>query len=121
MQTNKHLFLFLFLVVSATVSISAQENPIIPLPIKAIKDSIHAPLLPITLVNDSISGDSIKKDTVIKKKQLLLGKIKYKAKDYVKLSQKDQKIYLYNEAEIYYQDTELKAGIIVLDLSLIHI
>ncbi|MCK5443375.1 MAG: LPS-assembly protein LptD, partial [Maribacter sp.] len=34
---------------------------------------------------------------------------------YVKLSQKDQKIYLYNEAEIYYQDTELKAGIIIMD------
>ncbi len=33
----------------------------------------------------------------------------------MKLSQKDQKIYLYNEAEIYYQDTELKAGIITMD------
>ena len=33
----------------------------------------------------------------------------------MRLSQKDQKIYLYNEAEIYYQDTELKAGIIILD------
>ncbi|MGS0527552.1 hypothetical protein ACU8V7_22600 [Zobellia nedashkovskayae] len=26
-----------------------------------------------------------------------------------------KKIYLYNEAEIYYQDTELKAGIIIMD------
>ena len=46
---------------------------------------------------------------------MLLDKIKYKAKDSIILSQKDQKIYLYNEAEIYYQDTELKAGIIIMD------
>jgi len=29
----------------------------------------------------------------------------------LKNEQKDQKIYLYNEAEYIYQDTELKAGI----------
>lgn len=98
-----------------TVTVSAQEDPITPLPIKAIKDTIWAPLPPMTLVNDSIVNDSVQKDTLVKKKQLLLGQIKYRAKDYVKLSQKDQKIYLYNEAEIYYQDTELKAGIIVMD------
>lgn len=59
--------------------------------------------------------DSLETDTVRSKKPLLLDKIKYKAKDYVKLSQTENKIYLYNEAEIYYQDTELKAGIIVMD------
>lgn len=98
-----------------TVSVKAQEDLIVPLPIKALKDTIRAPLLPPTLVNDSISNDSVQIDSTSGKKQLLLGKIKYKAKDYVKLSQKDQKIYLYNEAEIYYQDTELKAGIIIMD------
>ncbi|MDT0608441.1 putative LPS assembly protein LptD [Croceitalea rosinachiae] len=115
MQANKHLYLFLFLLVFATVSIAAQENPIVPLPIKAIKDTIRAPLMPVTIANDSISNDSIQIDSTSGKKQLLLGKIKYKAKDYVKLSQKDKKIYLYDEAEIYYQDTELKAGIIIMD------
>ncbi len=59
--------------------------------------------------------DSVEVDTVPKKQALLLDKIKYKAKDYVRLSQKDNKIYLFNEAEIYYQDTELKAGVIVMD------
>ncbi len=115
MQANKHLHLFLFLLVFATLSVSAQEDPIVPLPIKAVQDTIVAPLLPQRIIGDSITLDSLQRDTVKTNKPLLLGKIKYKAKDYVKLSQKDQKIYLYNEAEIYYQDTELKAGIIVLD------
>ena len=93
----------------------AQEDPIVPLPIKAVKDTITAPLLPNNILNDSILVDSTSQDSSQNKKPLLLDKIKYKAKDYVKLSQKDNKIYLYNEAEIYYQDTELKAGIIIMD------
>lgn len=93
----------------------AQEDPIVPLPIKAVKDTIAAPLLPNNILNDSIEADATSQDSVQNKKTLLLDKIKYKAKDYVRLSQKDNKIYLYNEAEIYYQDTELKAGIIIMD------
>ncbi|MEE1963169.1 putative LPS assembly protein LptD [Allomuricauda taeanensis] len=96
-------------------TLTAQENPIVPLPIKAVGDTLTAPLLPANILNDTIAIDSVETDTVPKKKPLLLDKIKYKAKDYVKLSQKDNKIYLYDEAEIYYQDTELKAGVIVMD------
>jgi lipopolysaccharide assembly outer membrane protein LptD (OstA) len=58
--------------------------------------------------------DTIKKDS-IQPKVLLEGKVKYIAKDYVKIEQKKKLITLYNKAELYYQDTELKAGIIVLN------
>lgn len=95
--------------------LAAQEDPITPLPIKAVRDTLTAPLLPPNILNDSILVDSIGQDSSQNKKPLLLDKIKYKAKDYVRLSQKENKIYLYNEAEIYYQDTELKAGIIIMD------
>ncbi len=95
--------------------LAAQEDLIKPLPIKMVEDSIKAPLIPPNILNDSIVRDSTQVDSVQGKQPLLLDKIKYKAKDYVKLSQKDNKIYLYNEAEIYYQDTELKAGVIVMD------
>ncbi|MGW9685983.1 putative LPS assembly protein LptD [Flagellimonas sp. 2504JD1-5] len=95
--------------------LAAQEDLIKPLPIKVVEDTITAPLLPSNILNDSIARDSVQADTVQGKQPLLLDKIQYKAKDYVKLSQKDNKIYLYNEAEIYYQDTELKAGVIVMD------
>ncbi|WP_420322276.1 putative LPS assembly protein LptD [Flagellimonas sp.] len=95
--------------------LAAQEDLIKPLPIKVVEDTITAPLLPPNILNDSIPRDSVQADSVQGKQPFLLDKIQYKAKDYVKLSQKDNKIYLYNEAEIYYQDTELKAGVIVMD------
>ncbi|MEO9891319.1 putative LPS assembly protein LptD [Aurantibacter sp.] len=85
------------------------------LPIQAPTDTIMAPLLLTGIQNDSIKNDTLEATPNNGKKTLLLDKINYKAKDYVRLSQKEQKIYLYNEAEIYYQDTELKAGVIVLD------
>ncbi|TMU56173.1 putative LPS assembly protein LptD [Flagellimonas algicola] len=115
MQSNKHFLVLLFILLGNLLILRAQEDPIIPLPIKPLQDSITAPLIPANILNDSIAVDSVAADTVRGKKPLLLDKIKYKAKDYVKLSQKDNKIYLYDEAEIYYQDTELKAGVIVMD------
>ncbi|MBC6997963.1 LPS-assembly protein LptD [Cytophaga sp. FL35] len=115
MQSNIHFFLFMALLLLGTFSVTAQEGGIVSLPIKTEKDTIIAPLIPNPLAQNQAKNDSLQADTVPKQPSVLLDKIKYKAKDYVKLSQKDQKIYLYNEAEIYYQDTELKAGIIVMD------
>ena len=51
----------------------------------------------------------------LKKKPLLDSKIKRKAVDYEKFDQKKKLITLYNKAEVYYQDIELKSGIIVID------
>ncbi|MBF4518356.1 LPS-assembly protein LptD [Flavobacterium sp. ANB] len=61
------------------------------------------------------TNDTIKLDTVRPKKTFLDGKVKYIAKDYAKIDQKKKTITLYNEAELYYKDVELKSGIIVLD------
>ncbi|RTE53828.1 LPS-assembly protein LptD [Arenibacter aquaticus] len=115
MQSNKHHVLFLLLLLFGAFIATAQEDQIKPLPIVGYRDTIKAPLMPDPKLKDTIVSDTAKIDTLAGKPPLLLDKIKYKAKDYVKLSQKDQKIYLYNEAELYYQDTELKAGIIIMD------
>lgn len=115
MQANKHLLVFLFVLLCGNATLSAQEDQITPLPIKAARDTIQAPILTTNIFDKTKATDTVEVDTVPKKQPLLLDKIKYKAKDYVKLSQKDNKIYLYDEAEIYYQDTELKAGVIVMD------
>lgn len=115
LQPNKHRSLFVLLFVAGVLSGIAQEDKTVSLPIKASKDTIMAPLLLSTAVKDTIQSDTILADSSGAGTPLLLDKINYKAKDYVRLSQKEQKIYLYNEAEIYYEDTELKAGIIVLD------
>ncbi|MEH1006540.1 MULTISPECIES: putative LPS assembly protein LptD [Winogradskyella] len=73
-------------------------------------DSIVKPLINIREI------DSTKKDST-KKESFLTDAVKYKAKDYVSLNQKQKKIYLYNEAEVLYQDMEIKSGVIVIDYS----
>ena len=59
--------------------------------------------------------DSVKVDSIKPKKSFLDGKVRYVAKDYAKIDQKKKQITLYNEAELYYKDVELKSGIIILD------
>ncbi len=61
-----------------------------------------------------IENDTLKKDT-LKIKTFLDGKVKYTAKKYAKIQQKKKLITLYDKAELYYQDIELKSGIIVMD------
>ncbi len=60
-------------------------------------------------------SDSTQNDSVKPKKQLLKSAVKYKSKDYHRFNRKENKLYLYNEAEVYYEDMEIKAGIIVID------
>ena len=60
-------------------------------------------------------SDTIKKDTLKTKKALLEGKIKRTAVGYEKINQKKKQMTLYDKAELYYQDIELKAGIIVMN------
>lgn len=65
--------------------------------------------------DSKIVNDSIKKDSIKPKKELLEGKVKYNATKYVKIDQKKKLITLYDNAELYYQDIELKSGVIVMD------
>ena len=115
MQSNKHLLLLLLLLYFGSFGIYAQEDLPQALPIESEKDTLPTPAMPVLGVQDSVLTDSIQTDTLAGRQSVLTDKIKYKAKDYVRINQKEQKIYLYNEAEIYYQDTELKAGIIIMD------
>lgn len=66
----------------------------------------------ITKIAPPVANDSVKP-----KKALLLSQIRRKAKDYERIDQKNKKLTLYNEAELYYEDIELKSGIIVMDYS----
>jgi lipopolysaccharide assembly outer membrane protein LptD (OstA) len=59
--------------------------------------------------------DTVKLDTIKVKKVFLNGQVKYKAEEYAKIEQKKKLITLYDKAELYYQDVELKSGIIVMD------
>ncbi len=107
-----HIVLSSILLTLGSSNLYSQElsKKSISIPAEKQQDSIN--LSPKNLVK---SNDTIKKDTIKKKKAFLDGQIKYKSKDYVKISQKKKQTTLYNEAEVYYKDIELKAGVIVID------
>jgi lipopolysaccharide assembly outer membrane protein LptD (OstA) len=84
------------------------NNKTIATPTKTQQDSITIALEEAAQLIDTVKTDSIKP-----KKALLESKIRYKAEKYAKLDQKRKLITLYDKAELYYQDIELKAGLIV--------
>ncbi|WP_053991161.1 putative LPS assembly protein LptD [Mangrovimonas sp. TPBH4] len=95
----------------------------LPKPTESIKPKVERDTL--NVVADSLlaaplnikESDSIGTDSIPKKKEFLTGIVKYRAQDYVSMNQKTQKITLYNQAEVLYQDMEIKSGIIVIDYS----
>lgn len=103
LRTNLfHIVFLAFLLTSSYNTSYSQElrEKSTSIPSKNQKDSINI---------------GIKKDSVTKKKALLEGQIKYKSKNYAKINQKKRQITLYDKAEVYYKDIELKAGTIVID------
>ena len=85
------------------------------------KKQVDTSSLVITKSNQTLLEQKKETDTLIRidtlkpKKAFLDGKVKYKAEKYAKIDQKKKLITLYDKAELYYQDVELKSGLIVMD------
>ncbi|PWA04076.1 putative LPS assembly protein LptD [Flavobacterium psychrotolerans] len=113
----KPLHTNLFNIVLLSFFLTIGTTKIYSLELKAKTTSIpvkkQADSLKTNINNSTILTDTIKLDSIKPKKALLEGKIKYKAEKYAKLDQKKKLITLYDKAELYYQDIELKSGIIV--------
>jgi len=87
-------------------------------PIEVSVDSLLKPKESTTGIINEKGQDSVLNDTVKPKKEgLLQAIVSSKAKDYMLFNRKEQKMYLYNEAKVLYQDMELTAGSIVIDYS----
>jgi hypothetical protein len=86
------------------------------IPAKAqIKDSIYLNLPDTSILkNDKSSNDSIEK-SVPKSKQVLDAPVVYSAKDSMRISVKEKKLYLFGDAEVNYKEINLKAAYIELD------
>lgn len=69
-------------------------------------------------IEKDVVADSLPvNDTIPIKQPLLLDQIKRNAKGYITIDKANETMTLYDEAELYYQDVELKSGIIELDYS----
>ena len=111
MHTNLfHIVFLAFFLTLGNPKIYSQElnNKSITAAAKEKKDSTF-----VTIADMAKIGDTIKTDSIKPKKPILESKIKYRGQKYAKLDQKKKIITLYDKAELYYQDVELKAGIII--------
>ena len=92
-----------------------KKKAAIPAPAK--KSTATNPSVPVITPKPVVvvATDSIKKDSLKPKKAFLDGKVRYKAEQYVKIDQKKKQITLYDQAELYYEDVELKSGKIIMD------
>lgn len=120
-----HFLIVLSLCLLPLLTVSAQELP-------SKNDARRVPARDTTLIQTATEGfarlDSITptvvaiedttrtiQDSIKQKPETLTDKVVYKATDYQRISQRKKKIYLYNEAEIVYEDMKINAGEIILD------
>ncbi len=120
-----HFLIVLSLCLLPLLTASAQELP-------SKNDARRVPARDTTLIQSATEGfarlDSITptvvaiedttktiQDSIKQKPETLTDKVVYKATDYQRISQRKKKIYLYNEAEIVYEDMKINAGEIILD------
>jgi len=67
------------------------------------------------IITSEQAQDSTLTDSIKPKKELLTSTVTYNAKDYTSFNRKKKELYLYNEAEVYYDDMEIKAGTITIN------
>ena len=116
------LFIISFTVLTNSWSV-AQDLPETSKERRIERDKISGDSLKLEIQQDSIPKskpnegvrDSLANDSIAKPKAFLEGIINYDAKDYESINQKKKQIRLYNEAQIQYQDMDIRSGVIVID------
>lgn len=115
MQTNipNTLFCFVFTLFFSVV-LHSQEIENNSIPVRSEKDSVVPSLISKEIPNQVKEQDTVKRDSV-RKPRFLTDVVNYTAKDYMRLSPRENKMYLYNEARIVYGDMTIEAGLIIID------
>ena len=115
MQTNipNTLFCLVFTLFFSVV-LQAQEIEGKSIPVRSEQDSIPPTIESQEIAEQLQEQDSVKTDTV-RKPRFLTDVVDYTATDYMRLSPRDNKMYLYNEAKIIYGDMTIEAGLIIID------
>ena len=72
------------------------------------------------ILQDTIPESNSSLDTIAtsSNESYIQDQIRYKSEDYRRIDRANNRLYLYDKAELYYQGTELKAGVIVMDFEL---
>ncbi len=114
MQTFRHFFSASFLLLLLCNSfLYSQETPSKN---ENTDSTLQKSISIIPEINELVS-DSVKTDTIKPKEELLTGIIDYYGEDYVYIDKKENKVYMYNNAYITYEDMRIESGYIILDYS----
>ena len=79
----------------------------IPVKVDSLKSKEITPI--------KVESDTIIIDSLNKKPKLLKDIVRYSASGYTSVTRRDQKITLYDNAKINYEDMEITAGVIIID------
>lgn len=119
LQTNsQYLTIFLTFLLFSSSILHAQDipsNKSAKLPNSNIQDTLSVNLKPIVEEKNEQAQDTVKTDTLKPPKETLTDIVDYFGEDYVFLNRKENKIYMYNNAYIKYEDMRIDAGLIILD------
>jgi lipopolysaccharide assembly outer membrane protein LptD (OstA) len=119
LQTFRHFLLATFplLLICNTFSYSQEipdkNEPIIP--VIEIIDSVSINKKLILPEFNEVIIDTVKSDTIKTKEEILTGIIDYYGEDYVYMDKLKNKVYMYNNAYITYEDMRIEGGYIILD------
>ncbi|MFK5981976.1 MAG: putative LPS assembly protein LptD [Flavobacteriaceae bacterium] len=121
MQTFRHFLLVTFtLLLLCNITLYSQDIPPkteVDIPVKSQQDTLSVNIKPIFTEINEVAQDSVKTDTIKPKQELLEDVIEYYGEDYVYMDKFENKVYIYNNAFITYQDMRIEAGYIILDYS----
>ncbi|RKS53132.1 lipopolysaccharide assembly outer membrane protein LptD (OstA) [Gillisia mitskevichiae] len=117
MQTNSLYILFtivlvlIFPVLSQAQEVKTKEE----VRINAQRDSTITVSDSLTTATTKLIATPVQTDTIKKKPALLTDVVAYQAEDYMRLSPRENRMYLYDQAQITYGDLVITAGLIILD------
>jgi lipopolysaccharide assembly outer membrane protein LptD (OstA) len=118
---NKNTFNFLkiLLLLLCSSALRAQDPPAEESVVIPVKVDSTAFVKQDTLFSDPPKTiaivDSVTVDSLVPREELLQDIVEYYGDDYVFMNRKENKVYMYNNAFIIYQDYKIDAGLIILD------
>jgi len=117
LRTNSIYILFscIILLLAPEFSLAQETKPSGEVQIEAERDSIVRVADSLSPAIRIVEQDTIKIDSVKTKTPLLSDVITYKAEDYMRISRKENRMYLFDQAQITYGDMVITAGLIIMD------
>lgn len=106
----------LFFVIFGVCSTQAQEigvNPSTPIP--AVQDTLQVPVSELLDEASEKAADTVRTDTIKARDEVLKDVMDYYGEDYVYMHKNENRVYMYNQAYIIYEDMRIDAGEIILD------